>query len=355
MNNSFIEINNLSYSENGNIIVNDFSWKLNEPMFVTFLMPYKSNNIFEKVLCGITKQDSGDIIIDNVDIKMMDYKTKSIYMIFKGGALFETMSVFDNIAYGLSLLDLKTESIKKKVNRVLNKLGISNLIDKMPSQLLEDEIIKVALARILVLKPKVIVFDDVLSKIDAAKKNEMQLFLKGIQRDLAIPFIYITHNKDDAFIISDKIVVFYQGKMIQEGTPIELYYNPVSTGVALLMGSANVFRGRVSKIDNTGIHIKIKNNYLKLKHADLQTGDKITIIIRPENTKFIKETTRDLLKAAIYDYEFNGQFIKTYAFFGETKVESISLSSSKLPVIGEKVFIDFDEESAIILKKKEEK
>ena len=62
MNNSFIEINNLSYSENGNIIVNDFSWKLNEPMFVTFLMPYKSNNIFEKVLCGITKQDSGDII-----------------------------------------------------------------------------------------------------------------------------------------------------------------------------------------------------------------------------------------------------------------------------------------------------
>ena len=86
MNNSFIEINNLSYSENGNIIVNDFSWKLNEPMFVTFLMPYKSNNIFEKVLCGITKQDSGDIIIDNVDIKMMDYKTKSIYMIFKGGA-----------------------------------------------------------------------------------------------------------------------------------------------------------------------------------------------------------------------------------------------------------------------------
>ena len=154
--------------------------------------------------------------------------------------------------------------------------------------------------------------------------------------------------------ISDKIVVYYHGKVVQEGTPLELYYKPISEGVALLVGYANIFHGRVSKSDKTGTYIKIKNNYLKLKHSNLEVGDKISIILRPENTKFIKETTKELLKAVIYDYEFNGQFIKTSAFLGETKIESISLSSAKLPVVGEKVFIDFDESSAIILKKKDE-
>jgi len=354
MNNSFIELNSLSYSYNGKVIADNLTWKLNDASFITFLMPYKSNNLFEKLLSGIIKPDSGDIKIDNISLQSMDYKNKSIHVIFKGGALFETMNVLENVSYGLSLLDLKEEDIRKKSMRMLKKLGISELMDKMPSMLLEDEIIKVALARVLVLKPKVIVFDDVLSKVDAYNKNQMQLFLRDLQRELAIPFIYVTHNKDDAFNISDKIVVFYHGRIIQEGTTLDLYYKPVSEGVALLVGNANVFHGRVSKEDGTGKYIKIKNNYLKLKHADLNVGDKITIILRPENTKFIKETTRELLKAAIYDYEFNGQFIKTYAFLGEQKIESVSLSSSRLPIVGEKVFIDFDEGSAIILKKKDE-
>ncbi len=354
MNSKIIELKNLSYSYNGKVIADNLTWELSDSSFVTFLMPYKSNNLFEKLLSGIIKPDSGDIKIDNISLQSIDYKNKSIHVIFKGGALFETMNVLENVSYGLSLLDLKEEDIRKKSMRMLKKLGISELMDKMPSMLLEDEIIKVALARVLVLKPKVIVFDDVLSKVDAYSKSQMQLFLRDLQRELAIPFIYVTHNKDDAFNISDKIVVFYRGRIIQEGTTLDLYYKPVSEGVALLVGNANVFHGRVSKEDSTGKYIKIKNNYLKLKHIDVNVGDKITIILRPENTKFIKETTRELLKAAIYDYEFNGQFIKTYAFLGEQKIESISLSSSRLPIVGEKVFIDFDEGSAIILKKKDE-
>ncbi len=354
MNNSTIKLDHVTCYISGNYIANNLTWELDAASFVTFLMPYKSNDLFEKLLTGIIKPDAGHILINDVDLQTMNYKNKSIHMIFKGGALFEHLSVFDNIAYGLDLLELKTDDIKKKVTRILNKLGISELIDKMPSMLLEDEKIKVALARILVLKPKVIVFDDVLSKIDASKKNEMQSFLRDLQRELSIPFIYVTHNKDDAFKISDKVIIFYHGKIIQAGSPLDLYYNPVSEAVALLVGDANVLKGRVSKCDETGVTVKIKNNYLKLKHHSLSPGDKLTIIIRPENTKFIKETTRELLKAVIYDYEFDGQFIKTFALLGESKIESISLSSAKLPVVGEKVFIDFDESSAIILKKKED-
>ena len=354
MKNNIIELKQVTYYENSNCIANNLTWKLEDSSFVTFLMPYKSNNSFEKLLTGLIRPEQGHILVDNVDLSSMNYRNKSIHMIFKGGALFEQLSVFENVSYGLELLELRKDDIKKKVIRVLNKLGISELIDKMPSMLLEDEIIKVALARILVLKPKAIVFDDVLAKVDAYKKNEMQSYLKDLQRDLAIPFIYITHNKDDAFTISDKIIVFYNGRIIQEGTPLELYYQPISEAVALLVGDANVLKGRVSRKDETGVYVKIKNNYLKLKHLNVEPGDKVTIIIRPENTKFIKETTRELLKAAVYDYEFNGQFIKTYAFLGESKIEALSLSSSKLPVIGEKVFIDFDESSAIILKKKED-
>ncbi|HVT54257.1 MAG TPA: ABC transporter ATP-binding protein, partial [Dongiaceae bacterium] len=204
-------------------------------------------------------------------------------MVFQNYALFPHMTVFDNVAFGLSVRKLDGAETKRRVDEILGLVRLNGLQARKPKQLSGGQQQRVALARALVTRPKVLLLDEPLGALDKHLREEMQVELRRIQREVGITTIFVTHDQEEAMTLSDRIAILNQGKIVQVGEPLEVYERPLNRFAAGFLGVANFLEGRVASVAGGEARIDLALGGQALAAASsLRPGQTALIALRPE-------------------------------------------------------------------------
>lgn len=239
---SYVSVTNISKSFDETRVLNNISFKINKGEFLTLLGPSGcGKSTLLKSIAGLNDFDNGSIVIDEKNITNVKAKDRNVGMVFQSYALFPNMTVYENIAFGLKIKKLSKSNIHKKVKEILEVVDLNGKENNYPSQLSGGQQQRVALARAIVLEPKVLLLDEPLSALDAKIRKSLQKQIRQIQQRLNMTTIFVTHDQEEAMIMSDKIIVMEKGKIAQEGSPDQIYKSPANEFVARFIGSYNVY------------------------------------------------------------------------------------------------------------------
>ena len=291
MNQSYLKIKNLTkefiseYQEEKVTAVKDFNLEINKGEFVTLLGPSgcgKTTTL--RMIGGFETPTAGDIFLDNIKINDIPANKRDTCMVFQSYALFPHMNIYKNVAYGLELRRLSRGEIKERVERILGLVGLTGLSNRPVGQLSGGQQQRVALARAMVNEPKVLLFDEPLSNLDAKLRIKMRIFIRKIQQEFNITSVYVTHDQEEAMTLSDRIVIMNQGEIEQVGTPQEVYARPMTKFVADFIGKqTNFLSGKVVGSVNGRQEVEFWGRVFTFKGYDhLRNGDAVLLVIRPE-------------------------------------------------------------------------
>ncbi|MDD3390524.1 MAG: ABC transporter ATP-binding protein [Aminobacteriaceae bacterium] len=267
--------------------VDDVSMTVAPGEMVTFLGPSgcgKTTTL--RMVAGFEIPSAGVISIDGQDITNVPVNRRDIGFVFQNYALFPHMSVFENVAYGLRVKGDRGEEVRRKVREGLDLVGLGKAEKRFPNQLSGGEQQRVALARVLVLQPRVLLMDEPLSNLDAKLRIHMRTEIRRIQKHLDVTCLYVTHDQGEALTMSDRIMVMHGGKVEQIGTPLEIYSDPSSLFVADFIGQANILHGDVLEVSGKTLSIALPGITAKVravKDASFVKGDQAAVVVRPEN------------------------------------------------------------------------
>ena len=238
---AYIRFENLNKSFGNNHVLKDINLDVEKGELVTLLGPSGcGKSTLLRCLSGLEKVTSGKIYLDGVDITDVDPRDRGIGMVFQQYSLFPNMSVKENVAFGLKMKKVPKDEIDKKVKHMLEIVGLSDKIDQYPMQLSGGQQQRVALARAIVTEPKVLLLDEPLSAIDALLRHNLQIEIRRIQKELNITTIFVTHDQDEAMVMSDTIHLFNAGHIEQSGSPVDLYVTPKTKFTASFIGNYNL-------------------------------------------------------------------------------------------------------------------
>ncbi len=270
--------------------VKDFNLQIRDKEFVVFVGPSgcgKTTTL--RMIAGLEAISSGDISIDGQVVNDLAPMDRDIAMVFQNYALYPHMSVHDNMAFGLKMRKFGRAEIGKRVKEAADILGIGELLKRKPRQLSGGQRQRVALGRAIVRHPRVFLFDEPLSNLDAKLRVQMRVELKKLHLRLGTTAIYVTHDQVEAMTLGDRVVVMKDGLVQQVGDPLELYNQPANKFVAGFIGSPAMNFATVTMVDGNG-RITAKNAGLEIEvpgaHADRlrgHVGQQLTMGIRPEN------------------------------------------------------------------------
>ena len=289
-----IKFENVQISYGDFVAVDDLNLEIKEGEFFTFLGPSgcgKSTTL--RTLVGFIDPSKGSIFVDDKDITRLAPEKREIGIVFQSYALFPTMTVYDNIAYGLKIKKMPKSEIDAKVNEIAQKIKISDKqLQRNVSELSGGQQQRVALARALVLEPKILCLDEPLSNLDAKLRVDLRLELKRLQRNLGITTLYVTHDQEEALTLSDRIAVFNNGFIEQVGTPQEIYNQSATEFVCDFIGDINKLTEETMK-ELTGKEEE-KVGYIRL-----------------ERIKFKSTSEEDYtIKGTVIDTEFKGVLVQ---------------------------------------------
>ena len=222
------------------VAVDDVDLRVDDGEFFTLLGPSGSGKTTTlRMIAGFEQPDAGRITLGGEDITNRPPYSRDVNTVFQDYALFPHMTVTDNVGYGLKVKGVARKERRSQVAEVLRMVRLEGYGDRKPVQLSGGQRQRVALARSIVNQPKVLLLDEPLGALDLKLRQEMQLFLKGLQQDLGITFVYVTHDQDEALTMSDRLAVFNQGRIEQLGAPAQVYERPRSAFVAGFVGTSN--------------------------------------------------------------------------------------------------------------------
>jgi len=234
-----------------------------------------------RIVAGLETATEGRVFIGETDVTDLPPNARDVTMMFQSYALFPHLSVFENVAYGLRVLRWPETKIRQAVREVLELAGMPGMERRSPSALSGGQQQRVALARSLVLHPKVLLFDEPLSNLDAKLRKRMREEIRLLQQRLGITAIYVTHDQAEALAISDRIVVMDRGRISQIGTPVELYHVPGNRFVAEFIGEANFLPGTVEATAEGWADLRIGPQSLRVQ-SHLVCPGPVTVLARPE-------------------------------------------------------------------------
>jgi len=345
------------YFIEGKYIVKNLNLSVKEGEFLTLLGSSGcGKTTILRIISGLENVSSGKVYIDNVDVTLVDPTKREVNTIFQNFALFPHMTVFQNIEFGLKMKKVLKEERIKRVNKVIKLVELDGLENRYPKELSGGQQQRVAIARGVVMNPKVLLLDESLCSLDLKLKRSMQIELKRIQKRLGITFIYVTHDQDEALTMSDRIVIFDKGVIQQDDTPENIYRFPNSTYVADFIGESNIFNGIIEKI-NTKTLVKIDDNfkiYIENDNRD-DINDKISIMIRPENIKVSNNELKDSIEGIIKDVIYDGAITKLFIEVNNKLIIKVNVHGIVDFKENDKVYIKFNEDSIVPIRRKNEK
>lgn len=323
-----IKFDNIQIKYGDFVAIDNLNLDIHEGEFFTFLGPSgcgKSTTL--RALVGFLDPSSGSIEVNGTDVTHLEPEKRGIGIVFQSYALFPTMTVFDNIAFGLKVKKVAPDVIKAKVSAVAAKIKISDQqLQRNVSELSGGQQQRVALARALVLEPKILCLDEPLSNLDAKLRVDLRKELKRLQKELGITTLYVTHDQEEALTLSDRIAVFNNGYIEQVGTPVEIYHNSQTEFVCDFIGDINVLTDETVHevlLKNTSVFLEDKKGYIRL-----------------EKVRFNRETEQDfILKGTIIDVEFFGVTIHYTIKVSESQILNVTSIDSQAAIrsVGESV------------------
>jgi spermidine/putrescine transport system ATP-binding protein len=274
------------------IAVDHVSMRIGDGEFFSMLGPSgcgKTTSL--RMIAGFEYPTSGEIYLNGRQIGATPPFQRSVNTVFQSYALFPHMSVAENVAFGLQMKQVARAEIARRVDEALDMVRLAGYDDRRPRQLSGGQQQRVALARALVNRPDVLLLDEPLGALDLKLRKEMQLELKGLQERVGITFIYVTHDQEEALTMSDRIAVMSGGKVLQIGSPTEIYERPNCRFVADFIGESNFVQGRVSAIDGSRATVVTPDGLALCgqSYQPLRVDEPAFISIRPEKARLAQQ------------------------------------------------------------------
>jgi multiple sugar transport system ATP-binding protein len=247
-----------------------------------------------RMIAGLEEITSGDLMIDGQRVNDVPPSERGLAMVFQSYALYPHMSVADNMGFSLRLAGVPKEERRSKVTEAARILHLDQLLDRKPKELSGGQRQRVAIGRAIVRKPKVFLFDEPLSNLDAALRVQMRIELARLHDELAATMIYVTHDQVEAMTMADKIVVLQGGVIEQAGTPLELYHHPRNLFVAGFIGSPkmNLLPAQVTAVDPSGTGVRLASGatiVVPVQPGRQKVADEVTLGVRPEHMRLAGE------------------------------------------------------------------
>lgn len=317
-----------------------------------------------RMVAGLEDISSGDLLIDGKRVNDVPPKDRDIAMVFQNYALYPHMSVYDNMAFGLKIRKFPKEDIEQRVREAAKILDIEELLERKPKALSGGQRQRVAVGRAIVRQPKVFLFDEPLSNLDAKLRVQMRAEISGLHNRLQATMIYVTHDQVEALTMADKIVVMKSGIIQQIGKPLELYNEPVNKFVAGFIGSPPMNFLEV-KVEAEGSEVFVNEGSFRLKVNEKQAkslknyiGKTVTFGIRPEDVIYAENNIPDLTITGIVNVvEPLGS--ETHVYISTSKAQVVGKIApeftvkpnntiSLIPNLDHARFFDFESELAIL-------
>jgi putative spermidine/putrescine transport system ATP-binding protein len=317
---SYVELKDIRVSyDNKSDILKDLNLSIEKGELVSLLGPSgcgKTTTL--RVIAGLIEPNDGEFLVDDQNLTKVPVHKREFGMVFQSYALFPHLTIKENVAFGLKLRKEKKNSIDKKVKYILEITGLEALSDRYPKQLSGGQRQRVALARALVIEPKLLLLDEPLSNLDAKLRLSMRIEIKRIQSQLGITTVFVTHDQEECFSISDKVAVMNKGVIEQFDTPEEIYKNPKTEFVARFIGFENFF----NLTPTEDWKYKAVDGTVFLSNREWEPG-KQTGTIRPDDIEIAADTTQytnNTVSGVIKVRTFLG---KSYQYEVETSIGTL--------------------------------
>ena len=304
-----------------NEVIHGISCDIHDGEFIVILGPSGcGKSTVLRMIAGLEVITKGDITIDGKVVNQLEPADRDIAMVFQNYALYPHMTVFKNMAYGLKIRRMPKAEIEKRVQRAAEILELTEFLDRKPRQLSGGQRQRVAMGRCIVREPKVFLFDEPLSNLDAKLRVQMRLELRNLHEALGITSVYVTHDQVKAMTLGDRLIVMDNGYAAQIGSPLEVYERPATRFVAGFIGSPamNFMEVRLSQ---DGASVELPGDFnLKLVNGSFPDhgGRKVILGIRPEHFE-MAETGQGVMQFTVGHVELLGADTLVYGHFGEDK------------------------------------
>ena len=281
--------------ETGNdfIAVNHINLEIKDGEMVTLLGPSgcgKTTTL--RMVSGFEYPTSGNVLIGGRDVAKVPPNKRGISMVFQSYALFPHLNVWENVAYGLKVAKVPNDEMIRRTESVMEMMQLKGMERRFPNQLSGGQQQRVALARAVVIEPSVLLFDEPLSNLDAKLRETMRDDLRALQKRLGITSLYVTHDQSEAMAISDRVVIMKDGNIVQQGTPDQIYEQPVSRFVANFIGKANFIEGIYKGKDGNAALVDLGDKTMKIPYPGVmpgvEAGKPCCLTVRPESIQLKK-------------------------------------------------------------------
>ncbi len=349
---SFVSVQKLHKSYAGSPVFENIDCHIERGEFVTLLGPSGcGKSTLLRCIAGLTPVDSGQILLDGHDIVPLSPQKRGIGMVFQSYALFPNMTVEQNVAFGLRMQKVKADESQLRVREALELVELGTFAGRYPHQLSGGQCQRVALARSLVTRPRLLLLDEPLSALDARIRKHLREQIRAIQRELGLTTIFVTHDQEEANTVCDRIAVFNEGSIQQVGTPMELYEQPANLFVANFLGTANILAGRVSG-EGAGRFFEVEGGGRVPIPQDATVPDNARLVFRPQYARIgVDAPGATRLDAVVRHREFLGATIRYGLMVGQTEVlvDVPFQAGDRLLDAGTQTFVSLDPRSALWL------
>ena len=316
-----LEVKNLAKSYDGKTkVLQDISFTIKNGELVSILGPSgcgKTTTL--RIIAGLIQETAGQILVNGKDITKTPVYKRNFGMVFQSYALFPHLSVFDNVAFGLKMHKLPKQEINEKVTGILEMTGLSDLASQFPAQLSGGQQQRVSLARALVTNPEMLLMDEPLSNLDAKLRLKMREEIRKLQQEMKMTVLFVTHDQQECFAISDKVLIMNQGRIEQFDRPENIFHHPRTEYVARFIGYDNFIPVNADNREDS-YHIAVKGTRLTTEENNENAK---VLTIRPENIQLNADSTENTLIGTITGREYLGQSFKytIHSELGDFQVE----------------------------------